>query len=47
MVEHHLAEHFEVTVEQLGDHFRLDRVAHLGEAFQIAEQHIDFALFTA
>ena len=47
MIEHHLAEHVEIAVEELRHHFRRDRVAHLGEAFEIAEQHEDRALLAA
>ncbi len=41
VVEHDLAQHVEVSVEQPRDRFRRDRVAHLGEALEVAEQDED------
>ncbi len=41
MLEHDLTQRLEVAVEQRGDGLGLHRVAHPGEALEIAEQHED------
>ena len=44
MLEHDRAEPVEVLVEKSCDHFRLELVRELGEAFEVAEQDVELAL---
>ena len=47
MAEHDLAQHVEIAVEQAGELLRADRVAELGEAFEIGEERVDLPFLAA